>query len=321
MNNKFLLVFLVIFSSFVLYSCTKDDTVEPGPEGAAIGVRFAMSNSSVFEVDRVTGLFTLSVVRDLSVDANAMDVPVSFVLNEENVFSGPASIHFDAGQDTAYIDLSLSTSVEIGKEYRFSMKIDDEYSNPYRPDGSSMFEASVCLTPWNDIGDVEFYDDWVYDGALVAVIRMEQNDITPNLYRISYPYTDDIMMACGYGYGMWMGGQTQRNIIYTVTEDDHVTWNNFWYTNLIYQNVAGQEIKAYMPSVAKSKGASVDDPEGEDALSIVGERDGDGNILYLELYPYYFIDGIGGFGDDYPVYVGMPGFDLAGALGLPLYQP
>jgi len=55
-----------------------------------------------------------------------------------------------------------------------------------------------------------------------------------------------------------------------------------------------------------------------DSESVVS-KDDSGNIEYFELYPYYYMDGLGGFGL-YPVYVGFPGFDLAGELELPVLQ-
>jgi len=312
MNNKFLLGFLVIFSSFVFYSCTKDDIAEVGTQPSDFGVRFALSNPSVIEADPVTGLFTLTVLRNGAGDA--LDVPVSAVSDEDNMFSVPASIHFDAGQDTTYLTVSMPTSAPLGEQYKLSIKIDDAYSNPYLLDGSSVYSVSASLSIWKNIGFAEYYDDFVYGGTFVFQLPFDQSLVDPTMYRIAYPYSDEIMIATGND-DEWMGGQTQLNVVYTVTADDHVTWAKFWYTHLIYYGNDGQEIKAYLPSALAT---SLKD---DDALSIVGERDGDGNILYLELHPYYYIDGVGGYGDSYAVYVGFPGYDLAGALGYPLYEP
>ena len=161
--------------------------------------------------------------------------------------------------------------------------------------------------PFQTLGTAQFYDDFVYGGAYVVQVTLEQNMLNPTQYRINFPYTEYVMDATDNLD--WMGGNTQQYIYYTV-KGDNVTWDAFWYTNLLYQANDGKYIKAYLPSALSASYAA------DDSKSVV-VKDGEGNIQYFDLFPRYYIDGTGGFGM-YEVFLAFPGFDLSGALDVPL---
>lgn len=161
--------------------------------------------------------------------------------------------------------------------------------------------------PYQTLGIAQFYDDFVYSGAYVVQVTLEQSMLDNTQYRINFPYTEYVMDATDNLD--WMGGNTQKYLNFTMT-GDNVTWDSFWYTNLLYQAKDGQYIKAYLPSALSSSLA------GDDKKSVVVKDNGE-NIQYFDLFPYYYIDGTGGFGE-YEVILAFPGFDLSDALGIPL---
>lgn len=295
MKNKFLIAISVIIAMFVT-ACKDNDVYTSGPQGSDIGVRFAIYNPSVIEADQQTRTFELILLRSDSVAA--LDVPIAVVTNEDNICTIPSSAHFNAGEGTTAVTVKISDSAPIGQEYNFEIKIDDpelSISNPYLLSGISFYYGKVSVSQWENLGDGEFYDSFTFYS--IATVSVQQSTINPNQYRISYPYTVDILTEAEWGD--WIGGPTQTNIIYTVTDDGHVTWNKFWYTNTIYDATVSYPIKAYLPSALD---ASL---KPDDALSVV-IKDGD-NIAYFDLYPYFWIDGLGGF-EENEVILAFPGY-------------
>ena len=304
MKSK-ILFYTFAVTLFMFAACSEDEiTREPSPTVSAgnLAVRFASDNNIEFELDPANELsFTLTVIRDNA--TAAAEVPITVITNTENSFIFPSTVSFPAGEDTVVITITMSASAPTGQVLPFEIAFEgDDYVNPYKMEYSMLY-GEVSIVKWNNLGTVQFYDSFAFYS--VAEVTLEQRDDMPNVYRISYPYQEDILIEAEWGD--WIGGATQSLISFTV-DGDNVTWDDFWYTNTLYQGASGAEIKAYLPSVIGQ--------EGDDQSVVV--KDNDGNIQYFELYPSFYIDGLGGFGL-YAVYVGMPGYDLAGDLGLPVF--
>ena len=124
-----------------------------------------------------------------------------------------------------------------------------------------------------------------------------------NRYRIMAPYPNAILVEAEWDN--WIGGPKSDFIEFWVNSDKSCSWDKFWYPGLIYQGVASYIIKAYLPSALSSSQAS------KDALSKVLITD-----RLITLCPYFYIDGVGGFGVK-STYLSLPGGpDLYDYLGL-----
>jgi hypothetical protein len=299
---KFFIAFFTVATMLFVACSDYEDTVVSGPTVPADcpAVYFAADNKTTLELDPVDLSFTISVIRKNG--TGALEVPVTIVTNTDNSFIVPSSISFAAGVDTVDLAITVSPSAEAGVALPLVLKFDDAYANPYLTEYAS-YNAKISVVKWNNLGIAQFFDSFTF--YQVAEVTLLQRDDKPEIFRINSPYQEDILIDAEWDD--WIGGTTQENIVFTVKENN-VVWDGFWYTNLLYEAVAGQEIKAYLPSAIEREG---------DDQSIV-EKDESGNILYFELYPYFWIDGLGGFGL-YPVYLGFPGFDLAGKLGVPIF--
>lgn len=301
--NKLYIAFFILTAALFGGCSEFEDTVVPSPTVSKDNpaVRFAADNETIFELDPAVSLsFSLTVLRDNP--TGTLEVPVTVVNNPENSFNVPGTVSFAAGESAATLTIAMNASAQTGVTLPFEIKFGDAYTNPYKTE-YPVYNGEVSIIKWNNLGTVQFYDSFSFYS--VAEVTLEQRDDIPSIYRISNPYSDGILLDAEWDG--WLGGSTQNKILYTV-DGDNVTWDGFWYTSLLYQGNAGQDIKAYLPSAIKK--------EGDDQSVVV--KDGDGNILYFELYPSIYIDGVGGWGLN-AVYVGFPGFDLAGALGLPVY--
>ncbi|WP_138956879.1 hypothetical protein [Thermophagus xiamenensis] len=304
-KNKILITLLALIT-FTFGACSDyEDTEEVSPSVSKDNpeVRFDFDNPTTFEFDPASNIeFSLSVIRNN--ESGKLEVPLYVLQNTENSFVFPESIVFEDGEDTTSITIGISDSAPIGEVLPFQIEIDESFINPYLETTYSIFEGEVAIIKWNQLGTVHFYDSFSFYS--IAEVDLEQRDDMPEVYRINSPYTEGILLEAEWEG--WIGGPTQDKIVFTV-DGDNVTWEGFWYTNLLYQGVSGQSIKAYLPSAIGKEG---------DEQSVV-VKDDDENILYFELYPSFYIDGLGGFGLN-PVFLGFPGYDLSSVLELPVYE-
>lgn len=301
--NKLNIAFFIVALA-LLGACSEyTDTVVPSPTVSAdnAAVRFGKSNPIKLELDPSN--LTFSVVVRRSNATAALEVPVTVLADTANVFTAPGTLSFPAGVDSVNMQVSMNSSAPTGEPINLQLTFADQYINPYLATGYPIYSSQVTVVKWNNLGTVQFYDSFSF--YHVAEVKLEQRDDKPAMYRISSPYKEDILLDAEWTG--WIGGTTQDKIVFTV-KGSNVTWDKFWYTNLLYQGNAGQEIKAYLPSATGKTG---------DSQSVV-VKDDSGNIQYFELYPYFYIDGVGGWGLNV-VYVGFPGYDLSGALGLAVF--
>jgi len=300
--NKLLIAFII--TSTTIFSACKDyeDTVVPSPAVSSDcpAVRFVSDNQTQFELDPNALSFSVKVVRDNA--TNAVEVPVTVVTNSDNKFTIPSTVSFPAGKDTATLTIAMNPTATKGELYDIEIKFADEYVNPYKVEYPT-YKGEASISIWESLGTTQMYDSFSF--YHVAEVTLWKNTETANVYRISSPYKEDILLDAEW-VG-WIGGATQDKIIFTVN-GTNVTWDKFWYTNLLYEGTADEEIKAYLHSTIGKTG---------DSNSIV-VKNTDGSIKYFKLYPYFYVDGVGGWGMKV-VYVAFPGFDLATALGITVF--
>lgn len=307
--NKIYLTALVALVAMI-GGCQEDSLVQPGASPSVpennIGVFFPSSVTSVFEMAPEDAKeIELTISRQVT--DQAVEVPLKASNESSSVFVLPETVHFDVGQATTTFKVTFEAA-ELGVEYNLNITADGlEFINPYDKEHSQSTSARVIIIKWNDLGNQLFFDTFAFateTAAFYAEVKLEQRDDIPSIYRISYPYTDAMWDAMDEP---WAGGRTQDYIIFEVN-DKQVTWNRFWYTSLLYQAGAGADIKAYLPSALDSSLAA------DDKLSVaIYEEDSD-DISYIHFKPYYYIDGVGGFGLK-DTFLSFPGTDLRDIFG------
>ena len=293
----------LLFAPVLMTACSEYEDTEvasPAVDANCPAVRFAADNATYSELAPDAASFTLKVIRDAS---DAAEYPITVVNNEDNAFNVPATVSFASGEKEATIEVGVSA--EAGKTVALELSFGEAYVNPYKTEYGT-YIGTAMIVKWNVLGTGQFFDSFCFVAETFAAaheVTIEQRDDQPSQYRINNPYCTGILEAAEWTG--WIGGKTQDYIFFTVSDKDVITWN-FWYTNLLYQGGEGQEIKAYHPSALS------------DSTTSNVKRGDDGEILYFSLNPYYYIDGLGGFGVN-PAYLGFPGFDLAGALGVSVW--
>lgn len=224
--------------------------------------------------------------------SGALDVPVSLT-DASGIFSlQNSSISFASGEAVAY--------AYVAYDYD---KLDPKASYPIEVSLASEANASLyhavampftCVKAWKDLGVGEFFDNLALmssDSYGIAKCTVLQSPDGALRYRIMNPYADQAQRAAAWDEACAQATPSEY-IEFWVTDEEtmQVTWNSYWLTGLWYQGTPGNDIKAYLPSV---KGQS------------------DANCRFLDDYivqftPYYYIDGLGGFGM-YSCFLSMPG--------------
>ena len=290
-NKIFLMAGLAMMSFFVSSCSDDDDDYAPGPQVAANcpEIRFAAENAAAIEVDPSSPSFDV-VVKRTATDAATYTINVD--KNEQNVFTIPQSVSFAAGETETTITIGVSASAPTATDLAMAISFDDELTNYYKDGEVGAYGVVINVVKWNTIGTGTYYDGFWY--GFVDEVEIQQRDDDPTQYRCTNPYTEDKVLADGSIVGTY----NKFLAVFTLKKDGHITWDKFFYINTISASY-GAEIKAYMPS---EKGGSNADS--------IAEFDEEGNILYFQIDPYWYMDGVGGWGNGYPCYLAWPGVEL-----------
>lgn len=303
--SKLYIAFFILATSLFVACSEYTDTVVTGAIVSADNpaVRFGNSNKIKVELDPSNLKFAIAVRRSNA--TAALEVPVTVLADTANVFTVPGTVSFPAGIDSVSLQVAMNSSAPTGNPINLQLNFGDPYINPYKANGYPIYSGEITIIKFNNLGKVQFFDSFNF--YHVVEVTLEQRDDIPTMYRITSPYKEDILLDAGNeGY---IGGTTQEKILFTVN-GVNVTWDKFWYTNLLYDG-AGTEIKAYLPSAVPPSGK----PGDNQSVVVKGT---DGKIQYFKLYPYFYVDGVGGWGLKV-VYVGFPGYDLATAIKKPVF--
>ena len=250
-------------------------------------VSFVQSTLVNQEILDTSPTFDVLLSRNTSSEATTVAVKSTFT-------SGvvcPASVTFNAGESTAVLSLDI-TAMEVGKSYKGTVSLADSASF-----NANIAVASATLTlakayTWVSLGEGEWFDNLAlmtstdYGIRKVEVLKANNFD----RYRIMNPYNDAAIAAAGWE----PGGARNSYIEFWVLENGvNVAWSGWWCPGILYQG-AGTDIKAYYPSYLTGSTA-------EDVKSKFYEE------KVIGFYPYWYIDGLGGFGTKYPCFLSLPG--------------
>ena len=204
----------------------------------------------------------------------------------------PPSVTFKKGEGSAVISLDIS-GMEVSKQYKGKVSIADPTLINEKISITSITLTLQKAYTWVSLGEGEWFDNLAlmtetsFGIRKVEVLKAEGFD----RYRIMNPYNDASIAAAGWV----VGGARNSSIEFWVLENgQNVAWDGWWCPGILYDG-AGTDIKAYYPSALNSTLAA------EDAKSRFFEE------KVIGFYPYWYIDGLGGFGTKYPCFLSLPG--------------
>ncbi len=284
------ILMFVGLSVLLVSACTEDPIVrEPSPNENPYGVYFLPTNPVDITVQSDATSVTYTVGRLNT--SGSISVPLTS--ESDAVFTVEPTVSFSDGEQFATFQVTFNPLPSDPSTVK--VRISEEYAALYGP-GYNEFVGRVKAINWVSLGVGQFFDTFAYMAIIdVEVLKAEGF----NNYRIINPYPAEVMSQ-----DSWYGGPRAEEIEFWVTSGGTVAWDAFWYIGWNYQATDGQPIKAYLPSALSASLAA------DDALSrFITEK-------IVEFNPYFYIDGLGGFGE-YPVYLSLPGGpDLVEYLGL-----
>lgn len=297
--NKYIFVLLTLVLLNSVSSCSeKEAEYVPAEPVTTAQVYFSLDFPNQIDILPTNNSFEIKVNR--LVKEGAISVPIT-VEDTLGVYNFPSKVDFAAGQETSTIVVGYDASkLELDKYSAVTIKISDEFSSPYSP---AEVKFLVGVLGWVTVGEGQFADVFAHGTETTqycAEVTIEQYTKNPNRYRFSNPYYKSILQAAEWAD--WIIGESQKHLEFIIDDKGIATWE-FWYTGLAYKANKGDDIKAYY---YKFLGA----PSGKDSKVV---KSGD-SIKYVEFYPYYYIDGAGGFGQN-AAFLAFPGFDVAKELG------
>ena len=293
-NKIFILAGMLLSCMISVSSCSDNDDFSTGPEIAADcpQLYFGDENIQSFEFAPTdpTSTIDIPVYRTNVQDEGTYSIKV--LSNQDNVYSVPETVTFAAGQHESFITVGFDIT-EIAKSYTFELGFEDTDVNFYK-DTKKFLVYTVTRIQWNTLGVGQWLDGFWY--GFWDEVTIQQRDDDRSYYRIKNPYTNELVSM----YGEPTGTYTDY-FIFNLANNGNVSWDGILHINTLYD---GSEIKGYYPSYLSSNYAK------DNALSTV-TKDEDGKILYFTIAPYWYVDGLGGWGTDYPCYLAFPGVDLA----------
>lgn len=281
-----------------IFSCSKGLTYTPGEAEPSNGVFFLATsgdiNPSVYSVLSTDTQFTYWLGRT----STSGSLTVNLVNNSDSKIKVPSSVTFADG--VAKVPLVVTFESLPTSDVPVKIEVADPNKSIYGAGTTSLNSSLNCK--WSNLGTGYFYDAFGLAGATasnVVAVTLRQSRVTgdENHYLIvNDPYADDAILTDAWGKEYLGGYKNPDGIDFYVTESNNVTWNKFWYSGLIYTKDGDPTytMKAYLPSALKTDYAS------QDAKSVYYAAG------FAILYPYWYIDGKGGYGTKYPVVIGFP---------------
>ncbi len=150
-----------------LGSCGNSDEFERAPKVAddVIGAYFPSSNeaSSIITPEQYAESQERTIVVCRKSTEGDATVPV-IVDYADSVFEFPSQVEFKDGESEASLVVKYP-NMEKYKEYKYSIHLDDAYTNPYAMvDGSTVFNYTVMVSTWEKVVDgMQAY----FDGEVV----------------------------------------------------------------------------------------------------------------------------------------------------------
>lgn len=302
LNNKYVYLLLLWSVCGMFVSCGNDPIdyqaalkplADAGPE-----LTFGTNNTksvSLQEGDPTTDV--ISIYRGNT--GAAASYPIVILTNEEDAFTVPQTVSFEAGASKADITISFN-NVDYEKSYKLELGL----AETDRDNFSAYTNYVYLLDPvWIKVGEGQWIDQvyWFLDKVTIEKYKDK------SLYRIKNPYTrerlEGDLMDWWKSYGGDFG-KTMEYLEFTLTDDGYVSWESPIYVNLTYY---GDDFIGYYPSKYKDKYAA------DDKKSYAVFKD-NGDIEYLVINPCWDAGGDEWGVDYYWLYLGFPGVDISSFL-------
>lgn len=279
-------------------SCSNDYEYTAAEKLSNAQVYFPNDMAQTANVTMEDSTFTFELARVNTAD----ELTVNFEIANDSLLELPKSVKFAAGADKVTISGKAKVS-EMGYDapQQFTMAITDaEYTTPY---GVSTLVATVnCPAPWTTLGKGKMRDNFIHGDYFTVVIQ--QNDLDPNLFRVVDPYSA-MLEDGGYVPGYVKAGPADYLVMELVSAKSikaalagisrDFVYFDYIRTGYYLSNYDdGESSDGEVYAVNPYSFTSLRTDAGVQYNKVVGYQD-NGLPGEIELAPYYYIFGLGGW--------------------------
>lgn len=282
---KLLAGLIAIAGVTALSSCSKDDNYTAAE--LEVGTKVFFSNELPSTVNASSLASSVDIVISRTTTDGAMSVPLT-VTNPDGLFNIPTSVDFASGAAEANITITYDPSkIDFDSFSTVTIAIDPSMTSQY---GIAQYTFQIGIpAPWKSLGTGKLYDGF-WSGKTYNV-EIQQNEITPALYRVVDPYADKSEYTNPSPYlEFWYYKAGE------IFDGEVLAQDLIWYdsqTTISYYSSYDADIKLVYYN-----------PDGN---TVLGYQE-DGQLGQICLKPYYYIDGVGGWYDNYFQVITFPGY-------------
>ncbi|MCD8289363.1 MAG: hypothetical protein LUC26_05580 [Prevotella sp.] len=175
-------------------ACSDDDDYTAGTNPAGEGYYFPSTAGSSIELSITETSFDIEVCRAKTEDAASAQITATVLFDDEDassLFTIPSSVSFGAGEGTATLTIGYDPDAIEYNTYTFTLSVEGTGETTPYGDATYTFTAAASQ-PWISLGMATYTDDfmttfWAVDNVSYEV-EIQENGITPGLFRLVYPY-------------------------------------------------------------------------------------------------------------------------------------
>lgn len=300
------------FSALALFAaaCTPVEEYKPGVEDNTdcYGVYFPAQETAIVRSPEESTMISFTVARTNT--EGDLIVPVT-VSDTSSIFNiKPVNAVFEDGQSETTISFDYAR-IAVGQEYLVSLSIEgDEFVSKYSTLPSNL-DFTVLVEKWNDLGVGTFTMN-VYWDPFTCAVRFFQSDLNPAIYRIKMHEvledgTTDLIFSEEQNTYLYLKVLKKGDKVFdNVADKDDLVFFDVFHTGII-NSTYNAELLFVHPGALSS--FTVSDWYYNKVIQVKE----DGSPAVIQLAPYIFMNGIGGWSfidQDEAIILVLPGCEL-----------
>ena len=300
------------FSALSLFAaaCSPVEEYKPGSEDdpTCFGVYFPAQETAIVRSPEESTMISFTVARTNT--EGDLIVPVT-VSDTSSIFNiKPVNAVFEDGQSETTISFDYAR-IAVGQEYLVSLSIEgDEFVSKYSTLPSNL-DFTVLVEKWNDLGVGTFTMN-VYWDPFTCAVRFFQSDLNPAIYRIKMHEvledgTTDLIFSEEQNTYLYLKVLKKGDKVFdNVADKDDLVFFDVFHTGIINSTYNAELLFVHPGSLSSF---TVSDWYYNKVLQVKE----DGSPAVIQLAPYIFMNGIGGWSfidQDEAIILVLPGCQL-----------
>lgn len=273
-------------------ACGDDVEYSPADKPVNAQVYFPTTNGATVDLSKDKTSFDVTLMRAKTDEA--ITVPIT-ATGGGSFFTIPTSVSFAQGVDKTVLSISYNPeSLEYDAYSEIKLTIGDESATTPYGMAQYVFKAGIPA-PWTSLGKATFSDAFLF--ANKYSVELQRNDLNPSLYRLVDPYSEGLTKE-----GFTSNGDQSPYVEFTLLKPgDKIGDVTITMEDLVYfpyyctgffntSNDYNTNVDAHHPSDFSSLNS-----EAAWTFNRVLQYQADGTPAGVQLAPYYYMNGHGGW--------------------------